>query len=158
MASHKAYLPFVSSPVARKRYTSLSTATVRPWAGLWMIGFIRFVPLPFRKSKRMLAGFHLQPHDLIGARLAATLAYLAGSHHVSKRGLEEICADDFDVPLSLGTLAHLETQISEALAQPHAEAVQAVRAAEVKNVDETSWKVARHRSAASRVAVGVPLR
>jgi transposase len=78
----------------------------------------------------------------IGPRLAATLAYLAGSHHVSKRGLEEICADVFDVPVSLGTIAHLETQMSEALAQPHNEAVQAVRAAEVKNVDETSWKVA----------------
>ena len=78
----------------------------------------------------------------IGPRLAATLAYLAGSHHVSKRGLEEICVDVFDVPVSLGTIAHLETQMSEALAQPHAEAMQAVRAAEVKNVDETSWKVA----------------
>ena len=30
MASHKAYLPFVSSPVARKRYTSPTTAMVRP--------------------------------------------------------------------------------------------------------------------------------
>lgn len=78
----------------------------------------------------------------IDARLAATLSYLAGSHHVSKRGLEEICADVFDVPVSLGTIAHLEAQMSQALAAPHAEAVQAVRAAEVKNVDETSWKVA----------------
>lgn len=86
------------------------------------------------------------PQDIkthsIAPRLAATLAYLAGSHHVSKRGLEEICADVFDVPVSLGTISHLEAQMSEALAEPHAEAVQAVRAAEVKNVDETSWKVA----------------
>jgi len=84
------------------------------------------------------------PNDIkahsVGPRLAATLAYLAGSHHVSKRGLEEICADVFDVPVSLGTVSHLEAQMSEALAGPHAEAVQAVRAAEVKNVDETSWK------------------
>src|SRR5262249_33756832 len=33
IASHKAYLPFVSSPVARNRYTSPTTATVRPSPG-----------------------------------------------------------------------------------------------------------------------------
>ena len=37
MASHKAYWPFVSSLVARKRYTSPATATVRPWAGFLMV-------------------------------------------------------------------------------------------------------------------------
>jgi transposase len=77
-----------------------------------------------------------------GPRLAATLAYLAGSHRVSKRGLEEITADVFDVPLSLGTVANLEAQMSEALAPAHAEALQVVRDAAVKNVDETSWKLA----------------
>ena len=39
MASHKAYLPFVSSPVARKRYTSPTTAMVRPWGGVLMTGW-----------------------------------------------------------------------------------------------------------------------
>jgi transposase len=86
------------------------------------------------------------PQDLkshsIGPRLAATLGYLAGSHRVSKRGLEEIAEDIFDVPLSLGTIARLEVQMSEALAPAHAEALRAVRDADVKNVDETSWKVA----------------
>ena len=38
-ASHKAYLPFVSSPVARKRYTSPTTAMVRPWGGVLMVGW-----------------------------------------------------------------------------------------------------------------------
>jgi transposase len=76
----------------------------------------------------------------VGPRLAATLGYLAAGHRVSKRGLEEIAADVFDVPLALGTVAHLETQLSAALAPAHAEALQAVRAAGVKNVDETSWK------------------
>jgi transposase len=86
------------------------------------------------------------PEDLkrhsIGPRLAATLGYLAGSHRVSKRGLEEITEDVFDIPLSLGTVARLEGQMSEALAPAHAEALQAVRDADVKNVDETSWKLA----------------
>jgi transposase len=78
----------------------------------------------------------------VGPRFAATLAYLAGSHHVSKRGLEEITQDVFDAPLSLGTVAHLEGQMSEALAPAHAEALGAVRGAAVKNVDETGWKLA----------------
>jgi transposase len=86
------------------------------------------------------------PRDLkahgVGPRLAATLAYLAGGHRVSKRGLEEITEDVFGVPVSLGTVANLETQMSAALAPAHAEALQVVRDAAVKNVDETSWKLA----------------
>jgi transposase len=78
----------------------------------------------------------------VGPRLAAALAYLAGSHRVSKRGLEEVAADVFDVPLALGTIARLEARTSAALAGAHAEALAAVRAAPVKNVDETSWKLA----------------
>src|SRR5215211_3380987 len=86
------------------------------------------------------------PQDLkthsVGPRLAATLAYLTGSHRVSKRGLEEITADVFDVPISLGTIANLESHLSAALAPAHAEALGVVRDAAVKNVDETSWKLA----------------
>jgi transposase len=89
------------------------------------------------------------PADLkahcIGPRLAATLSYLTGRHHLSQRGLEELAEDVYDVPLSLGTVGHLAEQASAALAPAHAEAVQAVRQAEVKNVDETGWKLAGAR-------------
>jgi transposase len=78
----------------------------------------------------------------IGPRLASTLGYLAGSHRASARGLEEIAADVFEVPVALGTVANLRAELSAALAPAHAEAVQAVRAAGFKNVDETSWKLA----------------
>src|SRR5262249_55270929 len=61
-------------------------------------------------------------------------------HHVSKRGLEEVTQDVFDVPVSLGTIANLEQQTSAALAPAHAEVLAVVRDAPVKNVDETSWK------------------
>src|SRR6516164_3355007 len=40
MASHSAYLPFVSSPVARKRYRSPTTAIVRPSLGIRTVGFV----------------------------------------------------------------------------------------------------------------------
>lgn len=86
----------------------------------------------------------LKAHS-IGPRLAATLAYFAGRHHLSQRGLEEAAEDVFDVPLSLGTVGHLAQQTSAALAPAHAEAVQAVRDAAAKNVDETSWKLAGGR-------------
>src|SRR5215470_12168308 len=77
----------------------------------------------------------------VGPRLAATLGYLAGSHRVSSRGLEEITEDVFDVPIALGTIANVRAELSAALADAHAEALQAVRDAPVKHVDETSWKL-----------------
>jgi transposase len=86
----------------------------------------------------------LKAHS-IGPRLAATLSYLAGRHHLSQRGLEEMVEDVFDVPLSLGTVGRLAEQTSAALAAAHAEALQAVQTAEVKNVDETGWKMAGRR-------------
>jgi transposase len=86
------------------------------------------------------------PHDLkahsVGPRLAAALGYFAGSHRVSSRGLEEISSDLYDVPVALGTVANLRAEASAALAPAHAEALRVVRAAPVKNVDETSWKLA----------------
>jgi len=102
------------------------------------------------------------PADLkassVGPRLAAALAYFAGCHHVSKRGLEEIAEAVFEVPLALGTVSHLEAQMSAALAAPHAEALQAVRQAAVKHVDETGWKQAGQKrwlwlAATTRLAV-----
>ena len=76
----------------------------------------------------------------IGPRLSATLSYLAGSHGMSKRGLEEVCEAVFEAPLALGTVANLEAEMSMALAGAHREALDAVAAAEVKHVDETGWK------------------
>lgn len=82
----------------------------------------------------------LKAHS-VGPRLAALLAYLAGRHHVSCRGLEEIAGDAFEVPLALGTVARLQQEASVALAPAHAEALAAVREAPVKHADETSWKL-----------------
>jgi transposase len=83
----------------------------------------------------------LKAHS-IGPRLAATLAYLTGRHHLSQRGLEELAEDVFAVPLALGTVGYLSQQMSAALAPAHTAALQAVRTAAVKNVDETGWKLA----------------
>jgi transposase len=86
------------------------------------------------------------PADLrahgIGPHLTATLTYLRAAHHVSLRGCAEIAETVFAVPIALGSLVRLEQQMSQALQTPHAEALQAVRQAAVKHVDETSWKIA----------------
>jgi transposase len=83
--------------------------------------------------------------DALGPRLAATVAYLSGCQHVSKRGLEEVVEAVFDVPVSLGTVARLEQQMSAALVEPHRQLAEEVQAAAVKHADETSWKLAGKR-------------
>jgi transposase len=82
---------------------------------------------------------------VIGPRLAATMSYLSGRFHLSKRSVREFVAAVFDVPVSLGTVATLEQQTSAALADAHGQARDAVREAPVKNADETGWKQAGAR-------------
>lgn len=79
-------------------------------------------------------------HSSVGPRYSATLAYLAGAHGVSKRGLEEITDALFDAPIALGTVSNLEQETADALQEPHQQAIEAVRQAEVKHADETGWK------------------
>ena len=74
-------------------------------------------------------------------RLTATLSYLTGAHGISKRGVEEIAETIFGAPISLGTIANLEQEVSAAIAPAHQEALEAVRKADVKFADETSWKL-----------------
>jgi transposase len=78
----------------------------------------------------------------VGPRLTGTLSYFAGCHGLSKRSVEEIAAAVFDAPVALGTVCNLEREVGAALEAPHREAVAAVRRAEVKHADETSWKLA----------------
>jgi transposase len=76
----------------------------------------------------------------VGPRFSATLAYLAGCHGMSQRGLEEVAEAVFEVPLALGTVANLGQEMSAALAGAHREALEAAAAADAKYVDETGWK------------------
>jgi transposase len=77
----------------------------------------------------------------VGPRLTGTLSYLTGCHGISKRGVEEIADTVFGAPIALGTVANLEQEVSAALAPAHDEALAAVRRADVKFADETSWKL-----------------
>jgi transposase len=77
-----------------------------------------------------------------GANLAAIVVLMSVLCRGSKRIIEEFIETVFQVPLSLGTIANLEQETSAALSTPYQEAQEAVRAAAVKNADETSWKQA----------------
>lgn len=77
----------------------------------------------------------------VGPRLTAVLSYFSGCHGVSKRGVEEIAETVFAAPVALGTVANLEKEVAAALEAPHAEALEAVRAAPAKHADETGWKL-----------------
>lgn len=75
-----------------------------------------------------------------GPRLTATMAYLSGVMHASKRNIEGFCEAVFGAPIALGTISNLEQEVSAALATHHAEAQQDVQQSAAKNVDETGWK------------------
>lgn len=77
-----------------------------------------------------------------GSRLTATLSFLSGVLHASRRGIEEFVETVLNVPIALGTVSNLEQEMSVALSAAHAEAQQAVQQAAAKNVDETGWKQA----------------
>ena len=77
-----------------------------------------------------------------GPRLTATMSFLSGVLHASKRGIEEFVETVCGVPIALGTISNLEQEMSAALADAHAEAQEAVQAADSKHVDETGWKQA----------------
>jgi len=78
----------------------------------------------------------------VGPRLTATLSYFSGCHGMSKRAVEEVADTVFAAPVALGTVVNLEQEVSAALAPAHTEALLTVRGADVKNADETSWKLA----------------
>lgn len=79
------------------------------------------------------------PHGMCGPRLMALIALLTGAYHLSRRNTATLLGDMLGVKLSLGTVSNVESQVSDALAPAHAEALARVRQAKVKNLDATSW-------------------
>jgi transposase len=79
---------------------------------------------------------------VLGPRLSAAMSYLSGRCHDGRRLVKEILQDLFDVPIALGTVMAYEQEMSLALDQPYEQALQTVRQARSKHVDETGWKQA----------------
>jgi transposase len=89
----------------------------------------------------------------LGPRAQATVALLTGRFRLSRREAQEAMSVLFGIDLSLGSVTAVEQATSAALAEPYEEALAAIRAAEVANVDETGWFEKRHVRAWLWVAV-----
>jgi transposase len=86
------------------------------------------------------------PSGSFGPRLQATVGYLTGRVGASQREVEEVLETVFHTDLGLGSISALEQAVSEALAQPVAEAQAYVQAQPVTNVDETGWRERTQRA------------
>ncbi len=80
------------------------------------------------------------PMGDFGPRLQATTGYLSGRMGMSQRDITETMATVFHTDIGLGSIPTLETVVSEALAQPVADAQHYVQRQAAANVDETGWR------------------
>lgn len=79
------------------------------------------------------------PAGQFGPRLQAIVCVCSGAYRMSKRAIEEMAEDFFDVPISLGSVANLEQATSDAVAAPVEEVARAVREEPIVHADETGW-------------------
>jgi transposase len=86
------------------------------------------------------------PTGGFGPRVQAIVALCTGAYHLSKRTTQDVMADLFGIPLSLGTIANLEQAAVQALAAPVAEAQTYVHAQPIAHLDETGWREGRTRA------------
>ncbi len=73
-------------------------------------------------------------------RIKAMLAMCSAVYRLSRRTVEGLMADFFNVDISLGSVSACEEKVSEAVAEPVAEARRYVEAAPVAHVDETGYR------------------
>lgn len=98
------------------------------------------------------------PTGDFGPRLQATTGYLSGRMGMSQRDITETLESVFYTTISLGSISALETLVSDALAQPVADAQTYVQQQPTANLDETGWYEQTRRAwlwvaATSHVAV-----
>ena len=86
------------------------------------------------------------PTTGISPRFEALIGMLGGKYRLSKRLVQEMCGDVFDVDISLGSVCNAEKLVSASIAEPVAEAREAVKAAAVVHADETGWREAKHKA------------
>ena len=81
------------------------------------------------------------PAHMLGPNISAFIALLI-AFRVSRRDVQTILADVFDLPVSLGALSDHEARISNALERSYDEAVEYARSRRVKHLDGSNWHVA----------------
>ncbi len=80
------------------------------------------------------------PTGDFGPRLQATIGYLSGRMGMSQRDMTETMETVFHTDVALGSVPALETAVSDALAQPVADAQAYVQQQPAANLDETGWR------------------
>ena len=80
------------------------------------------------------------PSGTYGPRVQATVALCTGAYRVSKRTTQQAMEEVFGVPMSVGTISHLEQATTAAVAAPVEEARTYVHEQAVAHLDETSWR------------------
>jgi transposase len=80
------------------------------------------------------------PSGTYGPRVHATVALCSGSYRLSKRTTQQVMADLFGVPMSVGSISQSEQTTTEVIAEPVQEARDAIEAQRVAHLDETSWR------------------
>jgi len=73
-------------------------------------------------------------------RIRAMLAMCSAAYRLSRRTVEDLMADFFNVDISLGSVSACEQKVSEAVAAPVAEAREHVEKAPVAHADETGYR------------------
>ncbi len=86
------------------------------------------------------------PTEVFGPRATAVAGVLHGRWRLSLRETTTVLGVVCGLPVSVGGVAGLCRDVSQALEQPHAEIARRVRAEPVVNVDETSWRQAGTKS------------
>ncbi len=77
-----------------------------------------------------------------GPRIKAMLAMCSGVYRLSRRTVEGLMSDFFNVDISLGSVSACEGTVSDAVAEPVAEARKYDEAAPVIHADETGYRQA----------------
>jgi transposase len=85
------------------------------------------------------------PPGAFGPRVTASVTILRGDYHLSDRKVQQILADWFDFPISLGSIVDLQETGSAALAPVYTAIHAAVQQQDRCNADETGWKEAGKR-------------
>jgi transposase len=71
---------------------------------------------------------------------------LSGAYRLSKREIEKVMSDVFNVEMSLGTVCNLENATSKVLEAPVEEAKEYVKSQPVAFLDETGWREAKKKA------------
>jgi transposase len=78
-------------------------------------------------------------YKLFGPRLAAFVCLLISQYHLSRRSVQHLLHELFNLRFALGTAVNIAKSLSEALEEPWKAAGERVKQAPIKHADETSW-------------------